>query len=928
MKQVEYSKSSLVKLNGDVVINQEDRAFEYILNEKRAKAKLLKGAKRAQNLKIEVSRGCVNMRFDNGSYFEIVLPLLREWSKKCGENVKLGLEEMKIIEVEAGYEKSTKHVDTKLVVMVNNNRFVLHAYNGTQNLMVQDKNYENFATTYLEPFFIDKIEAARDTITKINNVVKDALSKSKPLKGRTDKTFTCPQCEKKTSSNNDLKVHIKSCHTKPGIESPKKKILRASNVSIEEDINDGELLMIEMDEFNSQSVVLEDLITCEICEAEADSQSELRKHMQISHGWNCSQVIQEPVTIASNDNESPCESLQIVEDVQKSNQYKITCESCQVIYDDKHECLIHTENHLNNSTHLCDYCGLEFLSQRDLECHVETTHDTLMVQPIEEATSGVNCGSCEFEAEKTKDLKAHKQLEHMNVKIDVGETLDKQEIECDQCDYKCKLNIQLRVHKRKLHIMDPKYKCKSCEFTSNFAASIWEHMVFKHPELSHQFYPKENENIALKIVAEQNTEILEEMEQLRKDSFGAFEQIGDTLANTLKANKDENDDRFKTLAEAVTILLKKVSKLEKVAQAVSHKKIVQKVAKSVEATRQLQPSHTTTHKVITKSRQNDMRASEAPIITNKQPNTKSTSNISKEKPKTVPNIPQVEKDTSTTRSEVKSSFNLKPKLLYVADSVGHTASLRDLEKSCNARIVSARAYSSMPDASARWPDQSYKDVVEEKLKNPGRENFDILVMSAPTVDISNLDTSRLRLQDNTDFYKQRVIQSSRNMFNLAKASLEQNANLRKVIIMEHPPRFDSRDIDPTSLKPSLRALANATLYQLMDNCSSKKEKIFIGSHSLECASIGATYQSRYVDQHTGKYDGVHLHGQAGRRDYTDSVKTIFMLGLPENTHSTWNTNTNQDYHKSCPQALYQRRYNQTINLKNRFSVFNSNQGNY
>ena len=919
MKQVGYSQSSIVQLNNDVVSNQEDRAFGYILNQKRATAKLLKGAKRTQNLKLEVSRGCVNMRFDGGSYFEIVLPLLREWSKKCGENVKLGLEEMKIIEVEAGYEKSTKHVDTKLVVMVENSRFVLHAYNGTQNLMVQGKNYESFATNYLEPFFINKIEAAKKTITKFNNVVKDTLGTSKTLKGTTDKTFTCPQCEKKSSSNNDLKVHMKSCHTKPGIESPKKKkILRSSNDDNEDDINDGELLMIEMEEFKSQSVEIEDLITCEICEAETDSQSELKKHMQISHGWNCNQVMQEPLTVASNDEESPGETLQIVEDVQKINEdvgNKMTCENCQVVYNDNHECQVHTESHGTDPTHLCDYCGLEFTLQRDLECHVETTHDTVMVQPIEEATIGLNCGSCEFEGEETNDLRTHKQLEHMDVKIDVGATFDKQTVACDQCPYKCKLNIQLRAHKRKHHVMDPKYQCKSCQFTSNFAASIWEHMVFKHPELSHHLNPKENENVVLRIVAEQNTEILEEMEQMRKDSVGGFDQVGDTLANALKAYKDENDDKFKTMAEAVMILLKKVSKLEKVARAVSHKKIKHKVAKSVKATQQLEPSHETTHKVSTKNKKNVMCASGAPILTNKQSNTKSTVNISKGKTKTITSSPQA-----------KSRFNLKPKILYVADSVGHTASLRDLEKSCNARIVSARAYSSVPDSSARWPDQNYKDVVEEKLKNPGRENFDTLVMSAPTADITNLDTSRLRSLDNTDFYKQRVIQSSRDMFSLAIASLEQNANLRKVIIMEHPPRFDSRNVDPISLKPSLRTLANTTLYQLMDNCSSMKDKIFIGSHSLECAGIGATYQARYLDQHTGRYDGVHLYGQSGRRDYTDSVKTMFMLGLPEN--SSWNTNTSKDDHRNCPQAQYQRSHNQPLNLKNRFSVFNSNQGNY
>ena len=137
--------------------------------------------------------------------------------------------------------------------------------------------------------------------------------------------------------------------------------------------------------------------------------------------------------------------------------------------------------------------------------------------------------------------------------------------------------------------------------------------------------------------------------------------------------------------------------------------------------------------------------------------------------------------------------------------------------------------------------------------------------------------------------------------------------------MEHPPRFDSKTVDPICVKSSLTKLANKTLYQLLDN-SPLKDKIFIGSHSLECAGIGATFQARFLDQRTGQCDGVHMYGQSGRSDYTDSVKTILMLGLTEKRNST-------DDHKSCPQALYQKRYN-PIELKNRFSVFNSNQGNF
>ena len=78
----------------------------------------------------------------------------------------------------------------------------------------------------------------------------------------------------------------------------------------------------------------------------------------------------------------------------------------------------------------------------------------------------------------------------------------------------------------------PSYKCKECKFISNFAADVWEHVAFEHPNHSHQFPSKENQNVVLKLVAEQNTEIVEEMSEMKKESPEAFEQI----KKVLKAN--------------------------------------------------------------------------------------------------------------------------------------------------------------------------------------------------------------------------------------------------------------------------------------------------------------------------------------------------------------------------------------------------------
>jgi hypothetical protein len=150
--------------------------------------------------------------------------------------------------------------------------------------------------------------------------------------------------------------------------------------------------------------------------------------------------------------------------------------------------------------------------------------------------------------------------------------------------------------------------------------------------------------------------------------------------------------------------------------------------------------------------------------------------------------------------------------------------------------------------------------------------------------------------------------------------------------MEHPPRFDNKKVDPTSLKPTLARLANATLSQLWLNCP-LKDKIFIGRHSLESSGTGAPHLARYKDQNTGRYDGVHMYGKSGCEDYTNSVKTIMMVALSETdcTETTTGCGTTQsDSHSYCPQAKYQKKfkYQPTVNTKNRFSVFNSNQGNY
>ena len=176
--EVNISEENCMKAHMKNHKNDTGRIFQYDINEKRAKKKLLKGAKREENLDIEIKPTCVNMRFSDGAYQEVVMPLLREWSRNVGKSINLFGHEIEIVECNSGLDIKAKHIDTKIVVLANNVRFVIHVYNGTQNFMVQGKNFAVFATKQLQPFFEKEIEKHKVRIDKFNENVIDVLGKT------------------------------------------------------------------------------------------------------------------------------------------------------------------------------------------------------------------------------------------------------------------------------------------------------------------------------------------------------------------------------------------------------------------------------------------------------------------------------------------------------------------------------------------------------------------------------------------------------------------------------------------------------------------------------------------------------------------------------------------------------------------------------
>ena len=123
------------------------------------------------------------------------------------------------------------------------------------------------------------------------------------------------------------------------------------------------------------------------------------------------------------------------------------------------------------------------------------------------------------------------------------------------------------------------------------------------------------------------------------------------------------------------------------------------------------------------------------------------------------------------------------------------------------------------------------------------------------------------------------------------------------------PCLSSIQVDPIGLKPKLAMYANTYLLELWLD-SPQKDKIFIGSHTLECSP--SQKEERYTDVHSGHYDGVHMYGDTGNIAYTESVLNILLTAVQTSSppdHRQAMKQVSEDFHTRCPQTKYNRSNN-------------------
>ena len=285
-----------VKFN-DVVPNIDySRDFNYVLNDKASKAKLLKGAKRSSFV-IEENSTSNTLIFSAGAWQRIVLPLIKYWGENSDKSCQIGDSFVKIGGIQAGRDASgTNHVDTKIVFFADREKITCHFYNTTQKILINGHGYKRLVDIFLKPLFETKISAFDHEITLMNEEICNKLGGVKMVKRSSVKykggnTFPCNRCDYACRSISTLKKHKESEHNKSINSSQKLVALCHSTRNNSAVINNptDEKLMLEnitLTDLTSDSVTIEDNLlkfTCLDCKFSANSKESMNSHVHQEH---------------------------------------------------------------------------------------------------------------------------------------------------------------------------------------------------------------------------------------------------------------------------------------------------------------------------------------------------------------------------------------------------------------------------------------------------------------------------------------------------------------------------------------------------------------------------------------------------------------------------------------------------------------------
>ena len=437
------------------------------------------------------------------------------------------------------------------------------------------------------------------------------------------------------------------------------------------------------------------------------------------------------------------------------------------------------------------------------------------------------------------DLETHRKLEHMNVSVEIKKE-EQQILQCDQCDSKFILNIQLKKHLENKHKETLKYACNTCEYGSNFIAELWNHVLDVHPGDKFQFDQNAKHDILYNLVAEQNVDVLEQFNILNEHMEEASKKLALVFDDIIKDIKEE---------------------------------LKEKITSSIQETKNLSNRISSIEVLINKKQEGDKEEVPLPESSKAEtPEEESESNKEKKK----------------ERQQKRKSRNIeKHKLTWVGTSISKALDRKKFEKDMNVDLTVVKAYCIKEEG--RFKKANFAAIVPEIVQ---KGDLDTLVLQTGSIEITNLEVNKAMMDTTKDIseYKKewfaKAEKDSENLYMIAEEAIAKNANLN-VVIVKRLSRFDRPSSDILGVKTQLSKFANHVYDQLWLKNGSP-ERIYIVQLDLGCDKYSNLKTIIIGNHEHPKYDGIHLVGNAAVRHFTyRAVQAILpIVTQPYSSHQS------------------------------------------
>ena len=284
-------------------------------------------------------------------------------------------------------------------------------------------------------------------------------------------------------------------------------------------------------------------------------------------------------------------------------------------------------------------------------------------------------------------------------------------MQCDECQYKCLLNIRLKKHKKAVHEVqenDLKYNCEKCAFATNYLLHLWEHREQKHPDQTPTFHPR-SKDMALALLAEQNIDLIEEFESFKKGIKGAFLEFADDMGSCLETLRKDLKSASNETATKVTELGSKIDEQKKEVLDLLRNQMSQSDKKEEVAIQ----------------------------------------NSEEKKDKSVKNDNEVRKPL-----KVKKTKDTVKNVAWIGTSISKVLEKKKFENENNVKLKVFKAYSiagetetAYPKEKIRYPERNFKKVVPEVLDD---DDIDVVILQTGSIEISNINVNEAVMDTTQD----------------------------------------------------------------------------------------------------------------------------------------------------------------------------------